>query len=169
MQNMDDNARLQLQKMISANNVEDQTSLIRELKHSEILKKDIQTLLLLKNKFGEDQEQIKMESMYECNFLFTYYTDIYNKIRKDEMNLEILYKFLEVLRQIEDGEVDQHEGSFIVGTLLKELYIDSALKKAEKLDKEHAGVEGECEPIVVQEPLKVSWKEYKAISTPLHR
>ena len=31
---MDDKARLQLQKMIKANNVEDQTELIRELKHS---------------------------------------------------------------------------------------------------------------------------------------
>lgn len=31
---MDDKARLQLQKMIKANNVENQTELIRELKHS---------------------------------------------------------------------------------------------------------------------------------------
>jgi len=153
---MDDNARLQLQKMISANNVEDQTGLIRDLKHSDTLKNDIKTLLILKEKFGDDQEQIKMESMYECNFLFTYYTDIYNKIRKDEMNLTILYKFLDILKQIEDGLVDQHEGSFIVGTLLKEMYIDSALKKAAKLDKEH-GTEGED---VVEEPLNISWREY---------
>ena len=35
---MDDNARLQLQNMIKANNVEDQTDLIRDLKHSHILR-----------------------------------------------------------------------------------------------------------------------------------
>jgi hypothetical protein len=161
---MDDKARLQLQKMISANNVEDQTGLIRELKHSEVLKKDIQTLLMLKDKFGDDHQQIQLESMYECNFLFTYYTDIYNKVRKDEISLVILYKFLDVLKQIEDGEVDQHEGSFIVGTLLKELYIDSALKKAEKLEKEHE----HDEPVntVVVEPVNISWRDYKRGATP---
>lgn len=156
---MDEKSRLQLQKMISANNVEDQTGLIRELKHSEILKKDIQTLLMLMEKFGDDHQQIQLESMYECNFLFTYYTDIYNKVRKDEISLVILYKFLDVLKQIEDGEVDQHEGSFIVGTLLKELYIDSALKKAEKLEKEHE----HDEPVdtVVVEPVNISWRDFK--------
>ncbi len=41
---MDDNARLQLQKMIKANDVEDQTGLIRELKHSETLRNDVKAL-----------------------------------------------------------------------------------------------------------------------------
>ena len=43
---MDDNARLQLQKMIKANNVEDQTELIRSLKHSLILRNDIELLII---------------------------------------------------------------------------------------------------------------------------
>ena len=159
MVEMDDKARLQLQNMIKANNVEDQTGLIRELKHSDILKKDVQTLLSLKQKFGEDEEALKLESMCECAFLFNYYTDIYNKIRKNEIDLSILNKFLNVLKQIEDGDLDQHEGSFVVGTLLKELYIDSALKKADKLDKEH---EGENEVIAV-EPVKISWKQFKIV------
>jgi hypothetical protein len=54
------------------------------------------------------------------------------------MNYELMDKFLNVLERIENGELDQHEGSFIVGTILKELYIDSALKRGEKLDKEYA-------------------------------
>ena len=45
---MDDKTRLQLQNMIKANNAEDQTELIRELKHSDIFKKNIATLLNLK-------------------------------------------------------------------------------------------------------------------------
>lgn len=157
---MDDKARLQLQKMIKANDVEDQTTLIRELKHSVILKKDIATLLSLKEKYGADHDSLNMECMVECGFLFTYYTDIYNKVRKDEIDLNILDRFLDVLRQIEDGELDQHEGSFVVGTLLKELYVDSALKKAEKLDKEHADKE---KPAPRKEPLKMTWKQYKAM------
>lgn len=160
MVEMDDKARLQLQNMIKANNVEDQTGLIRELKHSDILKKDIQTLLSLKQKFGGDEEALKLESMCECAFLFNYYTDIYNKIRKDEIDLGILHKFLNVLKQIEDGDLDQHEGSFVVGTLLKELYIDSALKKAEKLDKEHEGEN----VVVAVEPVKISWKQFKVVN-----
>ena len=94
---MDDKTRLQLQNMIKANNAEDQTSLIRELKHSEIFKKDIATLLSLKEKYANDQDKLHMECMIECSFLFNYYTDLYNKIRKDEINLEILYQFLDCL------------------------------------------------------------------------
>ena len=110
---------LQLQKMISENNVEDQTELIRKLKHSVIMKNEINNMLFLKGKYRDDAEKIHLECMNECNFLFTYYTDIYNKIRKDEIDVDILNQFLDILEQIEEGELDQHEGSFQVGTLLK--------------------------------------------------
>ena len=156
---MDDNARLQLQKMIKANDVEDQTGLIRELKHSHQLKSDINGLLLLKAKHRDNQEMIITEAMAECNFLFTYYTDIFNKVRKNEIDLEILFKFLDVLRQIEDGELDQHEGSFVVGKLLKEMYVDSALRTADKLNEER---EKEKPVEKVVEPINISWKQFKA-------
>ena len=65
----------------------------------------------------------------------------------------------DVLRNIEDGEVDQHEGSFIVGTILKEIYIDSALKKGDKLDAEHATDSTNVRPT---SPVNdVSWAEFK--------
>ena len=152
---MDDKARLQLQKMIKANNVEDQTELIRELKHSHLLQNDINNLIMLKAKHRNNQDKINEEGMSECGFLFTYYTDIYNKIRKDEIDLKILNQFLNILRRIEDGEIDQHEGSFIIGTLLKELYVDSALRKADKLNQD--------EPEVIQpkEVVNISWKDFK--------
>ena len=157
---MDDNARLQLQKMIKANNVEDQTDLIRKLKHSEILRKDIQKVIEIKNKYVGDIESAHMECIVECNFLCTYYTDIYNKIRKDEIDLSILNKFLNVLRRIEDGEMDQHEGAFLVGTLLKEIYVDSALRKAEKLDND------EKEKVDLKGPsIDISWKQFKKINS----
>lgn len=156
---MDDKARLQLQKMIKANDVEDQTGLIRELKHSHMLQSDINSLLSLKSKYNNNQELISQNAPIECNFLFTYYTDIYNKIRKDEIDLSILNRFLNVLRQIEEGLLDQHEGSFVVGTLLKELYVDSALKKAEKLNKQH---EKEEKLETKRGPsIEISWKQFK--------
>jgi len=155
---MDDRQRLQLQKMIKANDVEDQTQLIRDLKHSHLLQNDINELLKLKAKYNDNLDMIHQCASIECNFLFTYYTDIYNKIRKDEIDLKILNRFLNVLRQIEEGEMDQHEGSFVIGTLLKEIYVDSALRKAEKLDEEYA----EKKEKVLEPVMDISWKEYKS-------
>ena len=160
---MNDKQRLQLQNMIKTNNVEDQTELIRNLKHSHILRSEINTLVLLKAKYRDNLEELNNEAMQECNFMFTYYTEIYNKIKKDEIDLGILFKFIDVLRQIEDGEVDQHEGSFLVGTLLKELYVDSAVKKADKLNEEHEKNKEPEKPKV--EPLKISWKQFKKTNT----
>jgi hypothetical protein len=163
---MDDNQRLQLQNMIKTNNVEDQTELIRSLKHSQVLRDELNALLMIKKKHqntnelpAKQEENIYVDAINECGFLFTYYTDIFNKVRKDEIEISILYRFLDVLKQIENEELDQHEGSFQVGSILKELYVDSALKKAEKLDKiadktqEYRGPD-----------LAISWREYKAYS-----
>jgi hypothetical protein len=158
---MNDGERLQLQKMIKANDVEDQTGLIRNLKHSHQLRSDINGLILLKAKYRNNQDQIITEAMGECNFLFTYYTDIFNKVRKDEIDLNILFKFLDVLRQIEDGELDQHEGSFVVGKLLKEMYVDSALRKADKINEEH---DKNKSPEKVIEPINISWKKFKELN-----
>jgi hypothetical protein len=159
MDTMDEKQRLHLQKMIAANNVEDQTESIRRLKHSRILRDDLNNMVLIKGKFRDDSEKIHLECMHECNFLFTYYTDIYNKVRKDEIDINILHQFLDVLQKIEDGILDQHEGSFQVGTLLKKIYVDSALKKAEKLNEENKSI--------TQEPVKptvqINWKQFKRI------
>mgnify|MGYP003347464867 CR=1 FL=1 len=92
--------------------------------------------------------------------LFTYYTDIYNKVRKDEIDLKILFRAFEVLQDIEDGKLDQHEGSFLVGALLKELYVDSAIRKAEKLDEQNK--EEKIEP--KKPEVQISWKQFKAAS-----
>jgi len=158
---MDDNQRLQLQNMIKANNVEDQTELIRKLRHSEILSREINQLLLLKRKFNDtnlESESFQIESIDQCNFLFTYYTDIFNKIKKNEIDLTILNKFLNVLQLIENGEVDQHEGSFMVGTLLKEIYVDSALRKAEKLNEN----EDSDKPVLKGPQVNISWKQFRS-------
>lgn len=156
---MDDKQRLQLQNMIKTNNVEDQTDFIRNLKHSQIIRNDVNNMITIKARFRGDDAKIHEECINECNFLFTYYTDIYNKIRKDEIDIGILNKFLDVLRRIEHGELDQHEGSFLVGTILKELYVDSAIKKADKLNEME---ESKPEPIKPQQ--NVSWKQFKKIN-----
>jgi hypothetical protein len=161
---MNDSQRLQLQNMIQTNNVEDQTELIRNLKHSEVLRNELNIMMEIKTKYRENMnaeevtKQIYEECVERCSFLFTYYTDIFNKIRKDEIDVSILNRFLDVLKKIEEGDLDQHEGSFLVGTILKELYIDSALKKADKLNETE---ETKDQPKKAE--INISWKQYKNI------
>jgi hypothetical protein len=157
---MDDKQRLQLQNMIKSNNVEDQTDLIRNLKHSQVLRNEINNMVKIKSKFYGDDEKIRDACMSECAFLFTYYTDIYNKIKKDEIDITLLYKFLDILKRIEDGELDQNEGAFMVGTILKEIYIDSALKKSDKLDELYETNDSAPK----QAEIKISWKEFKKLN-----
>jgi hypothetical protein len=71
---MNDNQRLQLQNMIKTNNIEDQTELIRSLKHSQIIKNEINSMIMIKAKYRNDPEKINVECVNECNFLFTFYT-----------------------------------------------------------------------------------------------
>ena len=157
---MDDKQRLQLQNMIKTNNVTDQTELIRTLKHSQVLRDEVNNMVLVKAKYRGDEEKIYQECASECNFLFTHYTDIFNKIRKDELDIGILHKFIDVLKRIENNELDQHEGSFLVGTLLKELYVDSAIKKGEKLDEKYNTEKVEPKKANIQ----ISWKQFKKMN-----
>jgi hypothetical protein len=152
---MNPNERLQLQNMLGSNNdFEDQTSKIRDLKHSTQIRNDVKAIQSIQNKC--DQADYGVLCMSTAPFLFNNYTDIFNKVKKQELNLDILAKFLDVLEQIEEGKCDQHEGSFQVGKILKELYVDSALRKAEKLNNT------DDNDNQLQEPSEdISWREFK--------
>jgi len=152
--------RMNLQKMIAANDVEDNTSKIRKLKHSKLILKDVDTLLKLKKDNPRlsktNSETFDKLCTSRCQFLFNNYTDIYNKVKKDEIQLPILLQLLNVLYAIEEGNVDQHEGSFEVGKLLKKIYIDSALTKADRIDKKNNKKQDKRLP-----DKKISWEEFK--------
>lgn len=160
---MNSNERIHLQKMINANNVADCTEEIREKKHSKKIYDDVTRLLGLKTKYekslGEsDPEKFDNMCVAQCSFLFNNYTDIFNKVKKNEMNLQILLNLIEILKNIEEGLIDQHTGAFEVGKLLKAMYIDSALLKAEKIDKKTGE---KYEKVETVEAKNVSWKEFK--------
>jgi hypothetical protein len=158
--------RLQLEKMITENQVEDCTGDIRTKRHSPLIKRDVQNLLELKQAYQKlhPADEFKDMCISQCHFLFNAYMDIFNKILKDEIDVGILFQLLELLRQIEDGEHTQHSGAYEVGKLMKTLYIDSALRRADKLN------EGDHDTkIPVEPPIKITWKEYKtATFTPFH-
>ena len=159
---MNSNEKLNLKRLIDENHCEDNTDNIRKLKHSVKMRDDIRKIEQLKKSNGAMRKLQPTEFAELCQkestFLFNNYTDIFNKILKDEIDLLIMTKMLSILKMIEDGKVDQHEGSYAFGKVLKELYIDSAIKHGENLDKEHEN--DKVEPV---EGKTISWKQYKKI------
>ena len=152
---MDSQDRLNLKRLISEYKPEETTEKIRDLKHSSKIKEDVERYLKLKSKYARLPKQTQIQ-MYQnqCSFLYQNYTNIFNKLIKEQLDLTILYRLLIVLKGIEDKKYDQHEGSVMVGEILKQLYIDSALKggnQNEKKEKNERKRRGK----------KISWSEYK--------
>jgi hypothetical protein len=158
--NLSNKERIDLKKLINESECENNTDNIRELKHSSKILTDVCILEKMKR---ERPVSLKNEDFIEdckqkAEFLYVFYPDIFHKVLKDEINLQILSKLLRVLKMIEDGDVDQHEGSAIVGKILKEMYIDSAVRHGENLDKEH-----ESEKVKKEDGRKINWKQFKAL------
>lgn len=164
---MNETERLQLQKLLDVNEAEDNTHMIRAFKHSDRIKEDVRQLLDLKKNYQRLSKTNPVEfdkmCVSRCTFLFNNYTDIYNKVKKDELNIQILSKFLLVLKNIEDGKVDQHEASVTIGKVLKEMYVDSALRKSEHIEEAAAAKKKGKKVDKKLPPRKVTWKEYAAM------
>ena len=139
---MNEQDRVRLQQMIQHNNVEDQTEIIRKVKHSELIKCDVVRYNVLcethKELRNQDLDEFHRVCERECNFLYTNYTDIFHKLKNNTLNQTIFGEFLKVLALIENGSLDQHEASFQICTLLKKLYVDSALQQSSQLDAQYA-------------------------------
>lgn len=144
---MNPEQRIQLNELIRANNSVDNTPLIRELKHSSKIWDDVKKMVLLKH--GKEWKDVESDCIREAQFLYTNYTMIFNRLLRDRLDVPILYSFLNVLKDIEDGTLDQHEASFQIGTLLKQMYIDPKLEEV----KEPTYVKGQT----------ISWQEFKKI------
>jgi len=163
---MDNTQRLQLDKLIRANNVEDITKDIRDRKHSSLIRDDVTKMVTIKKQYPRlsrsNPKQFDMMLESKCSFIFNNYTDIFNRLKKDELNLDIMWQFLEVLKSIEEGVVDQHEGAYHVGKLLKEIYIDSAKTRSQKLEE----LADKRKKSIPKKPngKNISWNEFKKMS-----
>lgn len=145
---MDDSQRIKLQEMIDVNNTVNNTEEIRRLRHSQLIRDDVVKIQNRKRKLKTTHfKTLDAELQKDCFFLFQNYTLIYNKLLKNDLDIKILYKFLEVLETIENGTRDQHEASYEIGLLLKKIYIDK------KID--------DRPPSNFVTPVKpITWKEY---------
>jgi len=160
--------RLDLAALIKANETDDCTEEIRSKKQSVLIKNDVKHMMVLKQKYERlsksNPNEFDAICVKQCNFLFNNYTDLYNKIKNDNLNLTILDKVLDILKKIEDGELNQHEGSYLVGKYLKEMYIDSALKTKEKLEAKERTKKVPKKPFANIEK-KLSYKDFKLLNT----
>ena len=130
---MNPNEVLKLNDMIREGDCVDNTETIRQLKHSAIITKNVNTLLHIKKKHGKvDFNTLDNECMKECRFLFDNYTSIYNKLLRDQIDLPVFYKFLYYLKKIEDNELTFYQASYEIGTLLKNMYVDPIIEEKEK-------------------------------------
>jgi hypothetical protein len=156
---MNHSEKLNLKQLTDTSDYVDNTEQIRKVKHSTSIRDAVRTIENLKTNYAELKKNNFVEFMELCKnearFLYDNYTDIFNKLLKDEIDLTIMTKLLTVLKLIEDGKIDQNDGSIMVGKILKELYVDSALKRANNLDNEH-----QVDETQKVEPKEISWKQY---------
>ena len=145
------NDRKQIQSIINqGEGFEDQTTKIRELKHSGEIRRCVRHIMRVKKEFPDaDRKTLDEECMKGAGFLFFHYMNIYNTIIKFD-DLSLMEELLDVLAKIEDEKLDQHEGSYVVGTILKKMYIDNTIQNAPEASKR---------PV----HKKISWLQYKAL------
>jgi len=147
---MNPNEVLKLNDMIREGDCVDNTDMIRQLKHSVLITKNVTTILQIKKKYGAvDFKTLDEECLKECRFLFDNYTSIYNKLLRDQIDLKVFYKFLYYLKKIEDGELTFYQASYEIGTLLKSMYVDPIVEEKEKEKMKGRNVKS------------ISWDEFK--------
>ena len=143
-----ENDKIQLKKMVEANNASDHTNKIRENKHSGEIRRCV-LYICEKKRLGLSKSMLEAAVELECRFLIIHYFEIYNMILKVD-DITVLIRLIDVLEKIESGECDQHEGSVFVGQLLKEIYIDGVLRETKQPEVAHV------------KPLNITWSSFKS-------
>jgi len=159
---MDPQERLDLKKlMANSSDYEDNTEGIRRLKHSDLIISDIKKI----ETYKKSMKQVRLKNPDEfyavcqtkCSFLYNQYTDIFNRLIKDELDLKLMYHMLETLKKIENGTIDQQEGSVIIGKILHKIFVESAMKRGEHLESSNQEVTDDTK----LQGKEISWTEYK--------
>lgn len=161
---MNSEERLNLKKMVAqSQEFVDHTEGIRRLKHSGLLLDGMRDIEKLKRAKPDLRENNPDEFTELCKtaspVMYKLYTDLFHKLVNDELNLVIMVKLIRVLELIEQGQLDQNEGSVVVGKILKELYVDSAVRLGDKLDKANEDKDNPV-PVPQQPPKNITWKQW---------
>jgi hypothetical protein len=157
--------RHKLDKLIKEHNIPDHTPHIRKVKHSKQIKSEVEIFINLKTKYSymkRTNHRKFVKIVYKhCPFLLKHYMMILNKLIKDELNMDILSNFISRLSDIEEGRLDYHEASVLIGQLLETLY-DSELKHKKGKKKQCKTRDGNKDVINKTVIPTLSWSQYKA-------
>ncbi len=162
---MNPQERLDLKKLMQqpGHEYEDNTDGIRKLRHSTLIHTDILELEKLKQHQKKTKEKTQnhflLHCQQKCSFLYNSYTDIFNRVLNDELDLDLMGKALQTLKDIEEGKINQQEGSVLMGKLFYQIFVDSALKKGEKLEQQ--AMETDDPKPTYREEKPISYKEFK--------
>ena len=154
---MNEDLKSKLEEFSSKEDVPQTTTKIRKLKHSKFIKQDIQHYYSLKHRYSRiSKKQFKQMAAKQCQFIYTNYTNLFNRLVNDELERAILGRFIDALEKIENGDLNQHEASYQIGLLLKKIYVDQALRaeKDREVKKTKKG----------KRPVKITWEEYKKLN-----
>jgi hypothetical protein len=168
MSSLTTDEKLNLSKLIRDTEADDNTEKIRRVRHSGKIKENVEIFLNLKKKYARlcliDKNKFKKIVMSHCNFLWTTYTNIFNRLVNDELDIRILYKFIFKLEEIENGVTDQHEASVDIGKILKELYIDIALRREKNYEEKENNENNKNKKKKIKERKPISnitWNTFK--------
>lgn len=155
--------RLDLKRILSnSSDYQNTTELIRHVKHSSKIQKEVMDLVAWMDAQPEttdfEDSNVELEAQTAVPCLYGLYPDIFKKVLHREIDFKILDRLIQILRGIEEGSVDQHEGSVLVGNVLKEMYLDSAVRHGANLDKKY---KNDKKPDPLPEK-PISWKAYRS-------
>ena len=161
---MRDDERLKLDELLRKDDVAQTTNQIRQLKHSGQIKTCIDNIVNLKKTHNRmSKDMFEKMAIGQANFLFSNYTQIFNKLINDEINIKILYEFVAILKNIEEGKLNQHEGSYMVGKKLKELYVDCVVEKDKKMREKDAIEDAEKATKIKKPKKKINYKQFRML------
>jgi len=148
---MDGKHKQELERMIKENDTKDQTESIRERGHSGLLRDNILQFYKIKYTYKKTTEDdLRNITKKQCEFLHSQYHEMYEMLITKDLNITMMMKLLELLENIEIGKSTQHESSFALGQLLKELYIDPRINtKSNEIDTP---------------TMQLSWSDYKKMN-----
>ena len=131
--------RQHLDSLMRDEDVADATEQIRNQKNSPKIRGDLERLEQLRREYPRvSPETFRNMALTRCAFMYEHFPDILFKLIKQEVSVKIVMRFAEILGMIEIGELNQHEASFQVGTILKKIHIDSVLRREELIKQEEA-------------------------------
>ena len=159
--------KLNLKKIMDETDYVDNTHNIRRLKHSKMIRDNVKRIEELKREH-EAMRLTHIEGFFsivqeECRFLYDNYTDIFNRLVKDELDIPLMYQMLETLKKIEDGKIDQQEGSVVIGKILHKIFVESALKHRDNVELSLAdkGNHEDEDEVEKNEGKNIDWTTFK--------